>query len=52
MSKESKNEDGTIEFKKSMTVEETRSMSIEDTVNPEDYIDLFKQLKNKENKKN
>lgn len=47
MSKETRNEDGLIEFKKSMTVE-TRSMSKNNEENPEDYINFLTQMKNED----
>lgn len=51
MSKEIKNEDGTIEFKKSMTVEETRSMTEDSEIDARDYINLFTEMKNEDERK-
>lgn len=49
MSKETRNEDGMIEFKKSMTADvETRSMSKNNEENPEDYINFLTKMKNED----
>lgn len=51
MSKDIINEDGNIEFKKSMTVE-TRSMPKNDEEKPEDYINPYIKMKEKYTQEN